>query len=528
VADPDYTDREGRKTVQLFADNLVGEDAQLGGFSGSPVLSGTQVVGMIYRVLAGGNDGKRSRFGMIFAIPITSMHPALGGAGESLPSGASLPPPDPDPTREEAEQLRLFGMLRSASTTDMVLRLLKDWQAKNNVSLPANVPLIAAEKLLGMGAPRAALAALKDEGGAPRADQLRALAHSLLGQHDEAQALLRSLPPSGEAGGIAGGVFKRRYLETGKKAWLQGAFDEYERTFQASRDPYPGINAAATALWLGDRKLSRARAAEVLQMLQAKPAPDRDHWDWATLGEAFLLTDKTTEALGCYEKAVAKEPARLRDIAVMRKQLRISLRQLDRKAHNFEEVLAVGGVACFTGHRVDEPGRRRSRFPRDKVESVARRIRVELDKRDIHFGFSSAAGGADLIFIEQLLARGGEPTVFLPFPKEDFVKTSVGEDWRVRFDAALARVLPANLHVLLDTKPPTPEAENDAYAACNLALQNAALESGRIYDESPVLIAVLASTEAKAKVLKGGAADTVRAWKEQLPRGRVVIIDPLE
>jgi tetratricopeptide (TPR) repeat protein len=527
VADEECVDREGRSTIMLFADNLAGEDAQLGGFSGSPVLSGTKVVGVIYRVLAGRSDGKQSRFGMIYAIPITRVHPALGGTGDLGPSGAALPPPDLRPTPEEREQLRLFGKLESASRVDGILRVLEAWQGNNNVALPANVPLIAAEKLIAIGAPRDALALLKNESGTPRAQQLRALAHSILGQHDEARTILASLPPSGEAGGIAGGVFKRRYLETQNKAWLQGAFDEYERTFQASKEPYPGTNAAATALWLGNKKLSRMRAAEVLGMLQKKPERERDHWDWASLGEALLLTGKTSEALSCYEKAVAKDPTRLRDIAVMRKQARISLRKLERAADRFEVVLAVGGVAWFTGHRVDEPGRQPPRFPRDRVVSVAGHIRSELDKRNIHFGFSSAAGGADLLFIEQLLARGGAPTVFLPFPKEEFLRTSVGEDWRVRFEAALARILPANLHVLLDKKPASRKAEDDAYAACNQAIQSAALEAARIYDERPVLIAVLASTEAKAGALKGGAADTVRAWKEQCPGSPVVIIDPV-
>jgi hypothetical protein len=201
---------------------------------------------------------------------------------------------------------------------------------------------------------------------------------------------------------------------------------------------------------------------------------------------------------------------------------------LSNRTDKLNKVRTVGGVACFTGHRVDEPGRPRPRFPRERVGSVARRIRKELDAHNIHFGFSSAAGGADLLFIEQLLARRGEPTIFLPFPKEDFIQTSVGEDWRMRFEAALARLSPENLRVVLDRKPATAGAVDDAYAACNQAVQNAALEAGRIYDEAPVLIAVIASADAKAGPLKGGAADAIRSWKELLPSARVATIDPLK
>jgi len=527
VADEDCTDHEGRKTIQLFAENLAGEDAQLGGLSGSPVLSGTEVVAMIYRVLAGRTDGKQARFGMIFALPITTLNPAFRGVAAAGSPVTPMPPPDPKPSTEEAEQLRLFGKLKSASTTEKLFRVLGEWQGKGKVPLPPNVPLIVAEKMIGMGAPRAALTVLEGVGNAPRADQLRALSHSLLGHHDAAHGLLVSMPPSGESGGISGGVFKRRYLETRKKAWLQGAFDEYERTYEVSRDPYPGINAAATALWLGNKKLSRARAKEVLEALEAKPTSERTHWDWATLGEAFLLGGKTKRAISCYQEAIGKDPTLLRNISVMRKQARISLRQLGRPTDKFEAVLMVGGVACFSGHRVDEPGRLRPRFPRDCVEPVARCIRTALDKCNIHFGFSSAAGGADILFLEQLLERHGEPTVFLPFPKEAFAESSVGPEWRVRYDAVLARISPENLHVLMDKKPQTPEAENEAYAKCNNEIQNAAMDAGRIYDEAPVLIAVLNSAENRSGTsLKGGTAEAVRTWKEQL-RGRVIVIDPL-
>jgi hypothetical protein len=212
----------------------------------------------------------------------------------------------------------------------------------------------------------------------------------------------------------------------------------------------------------------------------------------------------------------------------MRKQARISLKHLKRPADKFEAVLVVGGVACFTGHRVDEPSRQHHRFPSDRVESVARRIRNELDKRNIQFGFSSAAGGADILFIEQLLARRGEPTVFLPFPKEAFTESSVGPEWRGRYEAVLSRISPSNLHVLLDQKPQTHKAENEAYSMCNNEIQSAAVEAARIYDEAPVLIAVLNSAEDRGRTsLKGGTAEAVRTWKEQL-RGRVIVINPVD
>lgn len=523
VADYDSVGEDNRHAIQLFTENLVGNSAQLGGLSGAPVLIGDSVVGMIYRVLAGASDGQMARFGMIYALPIGPDHPAFGGT--SLPHSPQPPAFVPvEPTNQEWEQLRLFATLKKASSSKSILSVLDEWSANGAVSMPANVHLLAAERLLGMGAADAALQVLSKHHLQPRAIELSALAHSLLGEHDKASAMITTQPLSAESGGIAGGIYKRKYFDTGNRSWLQGSFEEYERTYKAEPDPYPGINVAATALWLGKNDLSRTRANEVLKLLEAKPVAERDHWYWATLGEAAMLSEDMKSSLDFYEKAVGTEPGHQRDIAVMRRQARRNLVALKAEREPFEAVLTVGGVACFTGHRVDEPGRQPQRFPRARVGSVATQIRKALDDAHVHFGFSSAAGGSDIIFIEQLLARGGEPTVFLPFPAEEFADTSVGEDWLERFQAALSKIPTENIHVLEPAKPTDLTHENAAYVRCNARIQAAAVEIARIYDETPVLIAVLRRNE-EEKV--GGTAEAVRHWEERLS-GALVLIDPLE
>lgn len=525
VADDDSVGPDNRHTIQLFAENLVGSNAQLGGLSGSPMLIGDDVFGMIYRVLAASSDGQQARFGIVYALPIGATHPAL--SGESAPRSAQpLVPVSAVPTDQEWEQLRLFETLKKASSAHSILRVLDEWSSHGAASMPANVPHVAAERLLGMGAADAALQVLSKVPRQKRAIQLSALAHSLLGEHDEAHGLIATQAPSAESGGIAGGIYKRKYFDTGKRAWLRGAFEEYERAYQAEPDPYPGINVAATALWLGQHDLSCTRAAEVRKLLEAKPVAKRDHWHWATLGEAAMLSGDMISALDFYEKAVVLEPGHLRDIAVMRRQARRNLDALKVARDPFEAVLMVGGVACFTGHRVDELGRQLPRFPRERVCSVAGRIKKALDEANVHFGFSSAAGGADIIFIEQLIARGGEPTVFLPFPAKDFAGTSVGKDWLERFYAVLAKIPTGNIHVLESAKPADPELENAAYARCNANIQTSAMKVGRIYDETPVLIAVLRRSEEEEEKV-GGTAEAVRRWGEQLI-GPIVLIDPLE
>ena len=352
---------------------------------------------------------------------------------------------------------------------------------------------------------------------------MSALAHSLLGQHDKRV--------DRDAGAVGKSRrHRRRHLQAGfLRDWssrlrLQGAFEEYERTCQVSPDPYPCINAAAIALWLGDLNLSRARAAKARKLLEARPQTGFTHWDWATLGEAAMLEGDMDSTLRYYGKAVWLAPSHWRDIAVMRRQARRNLVALKEPRDRFEAVLAVGGLACFTGHRVDEPSRQPPRFPRVCVGNVASRIRKALDETNVRFGFSSAAGGADLLFIEQLLLRGGEPKIFLPFPAKDFVATSVGAEWQERFYSVLARS-EATVHVLEAAKPADPVLENAAYARCNARIRAAAVEAGRVYDETPVLIAVLRQSKEEEKA--GGTAEAVRQWEEQLS-GKLVIIDPQE
>jgi len=527
LLDPDAT-RDGRKCLQLFGVNLLGDDAQLGGYSGSPVLVESEIVAMINRAFGGAGDGQRARFGFLYALAMGGPPSSAGGESRPLvPSGPSgTPPPDDKPTSEEAEQLRLFGDLHTASSAAEVSRLLTEW--KETAPMPPNVPLIAAERIIGMGAPRIALTVLDGQEESVRKAQLVALSFSLLGKHDKAQSLIKGIKViTSESGGISAGILKRRYFETKNQAWLQGAFDQYDQAFKLSGDPYPGINAAATALWLGKKDFSRATALEISGLVAAKPEPKRDQWDWATLGEASLLNEDIDQALACYGKAVSLAPAHTRQISVMRKQARISLKSLEKPPNLLDPVLFVGGVACFTGHRVDEPGRKPARFPREKVADVAKNIRAIIEGRHIRFGYSSAAGGADLLFIEQLLACGGSPSIYLPFPREHFVETSVGVDWKARFDAALTAASPANIHILAESIPDSPEAEAATYANCNQAIREATLEAGRIYDEEPVMIAVIgASDQHSASSPTGGTAEAVRDWEERL-YGTLEVIDPM-
>jgi hypothetical protein len=69
--------------------------------------------------------------------------------------------------------------------------------------------------------------------------------------------------------------------------------------------------------------------------------------------------------------------------------------------------------------------------------AVAAAIAARLEQLNATVGYAAAACGADILFHEAMLARGGVIHVILPFAPEAFVDASVlptgGEPWRQRF-----------------------------------------------------------------------------------------------
>jgi len=179
-------------------------------------------------------------------------------------------------------------------------------------------------------------------------------------------------------------------------------------------------------------------------------------------------------------------------------------------------MLVIPRVAAFTGHMVDAPDRPTPRFPPEKVEAVRKAIAEQLRKRKIGYGFSSAARGSDLLFLEELGKMGGRARVFLPFPREEFKKTSVGYGWDDRFDKAL------NAHEVVELSAQVPQADKqpEAYANCNRKILEEATTKAKALNEEPLLIAVWNGDSGDGG---GGTADVVREWKNE--GHEVIIID---
>ncbi len=325
---------------------------------------------------------------------------------------------------------------------------------------PTAVPRAAAvdriRALLRQGAPWAACDAYRAaaDGSAddPELVYWGALACARSGATREARALIDRIGRSADAPAdirretlcLSGRLWKDR-IDRSDATGVCGvdamrlARDDYLAAHAVDGAAYPAVNAATLSMLLGDDASAATLARDVLRRLAASSAP-LDAWDAATKGEALLLLADVDGARRCYEAAAA----RTRDDAGAIASMRGQLRRLERAVPAARDVLGVlpaPAVLAFAGHMIDAPGRVEPRFPPSMEGAVAADLRERLASAHRPIVYTSAACGADLLFIEAAFDVDAEVNVVLPFDRDDFVATSVafaGDRWVERFDRALA------------------------------------------------------------------------------------------
>jgi class 3 adenylate cyclase len=163
----------------------------------------------------------------------------------------------------------------------------------------------------------------------------------------------------------------------------------------------------------------------------------------------------------------------------------------------------------FSGHMIDMPGRAIPRFPAELEAAVAREIQERIAVVKPGFGFSSAACGSDILFLEAMLEAGAEIAIVLPYKEEAFVRDSVdfipGGNWRARFSHVLeksARVVTASSQRL--------EIGGISYDFCNQLLFGLAAIRARQLGAQLVPLTVW---DGKAGDGPGGAASVVEIWR---------------
>ena len=222
--------------------------------------------------------------------------------------------------------------------------------------------------------------------------------------------------------------------------FVHRAREEYLKAYALGGDSYPGVNAATLSMLLGDRAASQTLAAELVERLTTKVAP-LTTWEHAALGEVYLLLGKLPQARNSYAEACCLASGNSGSVASMRRQVKLLQRALPG-AQEMLDVLPAATVLAFTGHMIDRTDQPAQRFPEILEPMVAAALRKKVAALHLPVVYTSAACGADLLFIEAALDCGAEVNVVLPFDRADFVRTSVavgGERWIARFDRALER-----------------------------------------------------------------------------------------
>lgn len=337
VSNPKAKDDLHAEVLELTSPEVAaGMATPLHGFSGSPVIVDGFVVGHLKRFLPDTDKPDHPAFGKVYATRAACVHSLLAGTDLVLTEPLPIELPQADTPTYKAH-------------LDKIRTLLAKWSLEEMP--PGQAGLVAAESLIQLGVPEEAINVLVNVPQkigkylAIRKNQLFALALAKTSQPEnieKAVGILEKLRANGnfdaETGGLLGGRFKQLWNRSGNNTDLERSHKMYLDTFNTSNDPYPGINAAATALWLGNQEESKRIASEVLAHIDAKTPGSMNYWDLATKAEALTLTGNITEAKEWYQKAAERCDYAPESINTMRTQAIMNIDSLGVNADVFGNV----------------------------------------------------------------------------------------------------------------------------------------------------------------------------------------------
>jgi class 3 adenylate cyclase len=286
-----------------------------------------------------------------------------------------------------------------------------------------------------------------------RLRQLQALALARSGSAESARQTLLRLRAEGHSDAETLGLLARIYkdlanesADTSDSAQFRArAAEQYEESYRLHGSVWSAINAATLALCSGSVERAREFATIVQRLRSQELAANSSvdpYWSLADLGESSLILGNVEAAESYYSRATAIGRDRLGDLAASRRNAKLICRELGIEGALIKEWLPLPGIILFSGHMIDRPDRPVPRFPSRLEAPVAAEIRRRVEAVDAKIGYSCAACGADILFIEAMLARGADVNIVLPYEPERFIPDSVAitpqGDWVTRFRRVLA------------------------------------------------------------------------------------------
>jgi class 3 adenylate cyclase len=351
-----------------------------------------------------------------------------------------------------------------------------------------------------------------------RLRQVQGITLSRTGATERANAVLEQLRQEGERDEETLGNLGRTYKDlamsgpaSDREKFLRRAAETYGQAYQGSGGYWPGINAATMNLLVGERDYARKLAQEVRErcLKEVRDPSGDSYWEYAALGQAALICQDWAEAERWYARAAEQRKERYGDLQSSRRNARLILDYWQQDAPAIEGHLRVPPVMVFGGHMIDRPGRAAPRFPPELESVVATEIKNIVAQVKPGFGFSSAACGSDILFLEAILESGAEVSIVLPYEADQFIADSVdiipGSNWRARFDDVIknaARVITASRQRL--------EVGGISYEFCNQMLLGLGSIRARQLETEVIPLAVWDRQSGDGP---GGAASFVQNWK---------------
>ncbi|HXM96461.1 MAG TPA: TRAFs-binding domain-containing protein [Candidatus Dormibacteraeota bacterium] len=449
--------------------------------------------------------------------------------------------PSPASVRGEHELTRIREFL-DAPTRHRLAELVACWDARDRELWASSVEnfRLLADHLARMGEPLltydVADEGLKHFPRDIRLRQLLALALARSGATDSARVVLEKLSLEGSEDEETIGLLARTHKDaadtstdsTHRQDHLRRAHQLYTKAYEQSGGYWSGINAATTAALLGETGHAAKLAREVREACHGelrrleRSNGDR-YWPLATLGEASLILGEWSAAEHFYSSSGEVAGKRYGDIHSSRRNARLLLDNSAGERDRIERCFQIPAAVVFAGHMVDQPGRRFRRFPPELEVSVRDAIRKRLKKLNAGFGFSSAACGSDILFLETLLELGGDAHVVLPYEKQEFIRDSVdiipGANWEARCEEVLKRVASVNVTSSYKFASGTVE-----YEYVNRLLHGMALVSAHQLDTAMVPVAVWDGRPGDGP---SGTASSIEHWKKSNLPVEIIAIDEI-